>query len=162
MIMPRRLVNQKSPFTVRSKLLAGCALVVALLFLPDVVAQSHIMKRVVLFIAALAIFLGWFLLVRDGELKTTWRSVAALSASIYLVVSLPVFVFEMSQIKWLMRHPWHHWFSIYVRPWVHWGYAFIILSIIGSFLGRGRARTAFVTGSSLLFVLWAAMGTWVY
>jgi len=155
-------INQKSPFTVRPRFLAGCALVVALLLLPDVVAQSHILERVVLLFAALVIFLGWFLLVRDGEFKTTWRSVAALTASIYLVVSLPVFVFEMSQIKWLMLHPWHHWFSIYARPWVHWGNAFIILSIIGSFLGRSRARTAFVTGSILLLVLRAAMGTWVY
>ncbi|MFY9844393.1 MAG: hypothetical protein WAK23_14880 [Terriglobales bacterium] len=65
-------------------------------------------------------------------------------------------------MRWLMRHPWHQWLSMYVRPWVHWGYTFVFLSVICSFLGRGRARIAFVVGSVLLLMLRFAMGIWVY
>lgn len=147
---------------VRPKFLAGCVAVLMVLILPDAVAQSHVLKRVVLLLAALAILAGWLLLLKDGGPKTTWRAQIALVGSVYLVVSLPVFLFEMSQIKWLMRHPWHQWLSMYVRPWAHWGYTFVLLSVICSFLGRGRARIAFVTGSVLLLMLRFATGTWVY
>jgi hypothetical protein len=51
---------------------------------------------------------------------------------------------------------------MYSMPWVHWGYIFMFLSIIGSFLGRGRSRIAFVTGSVLLMALREATGTWVF
>ena len=110
----------------------------------------------------MAILSGWLLLLMDGGPKMTWRALLALIASVYLVVSLPVFLFEMSQIKWLMRHPWHHWLSLYVRPWVHWGYILVFLSVILSLLGRGKARIAFVAGSVLLMVLRFATGTWVF
>jgi len=154
--------DQKRLFRVRPKFLAGCAAVVAVLILPDAVAESHILKRVVLLLAALAILSGWLLLLKDRGPKTTWRALIALIASVYLVASLPVFLFEMSQVKWLMRHPWHYWLSMYVRPWVHWGYALVFLSVVCSFLGRGRARIAFVTGSVLLLVLRLATGTWAF
>jgi hypothetical protein len=155
-------VDQKRLFRVRPEFLAGCAAVVAVLILPDVVAQSQILKRVVLLLAALAILAGWFLLLKDRGPMTTWRALIALLASVYLVVSLPVFLFEMSQVKWFMRHPWHYLLSMYVRPWVHWGYIFVFLSVICSFLGRGRARIAFVIGSVLLMVLRLATGIWVF
>jgi hypothetical protein len=154
--------DQKHLFRVRPKFLAGCAAVVVVLILPDVVAQSSILKQVVLLLAAVAILSGWLLLLMDGGPKMTWRALIALIASVYLVASLPVFLFEMSQIKWLMRHPWHHWLSLYVRPWVHWGYILVFLSVILSFLGRGKARIAFVAGSVLLVVLRFATGTWVF
>jgi len=157
-----QVVDQKRLFRVRPKFLAGCAAVVAVLILPDAVAQSHILKRVVLLLAALAILTGWLLLLKDRRLKTTWRAVIALIASVYLVISLPVFLFEMSQIRWLMRHPWHDWLSMYVRPWVHWGYPLVFLSVICSFLGRGRARIAFVAGSVLLMVLRFATDPWAF
>jgi len=159
---PNQVVDQKRPFRVSPNFLAGCAAVVAVLILPDAVAQSHILKRVVLLLAALAILAGWLLLLKDRRPKTTWRGLIALIASVYLVASLPVFLFEMSQVKWLMRHPWHHWLSMYVRPWVHWGYIFVFLSVICSFLGRDRARIAFVTGSVLLMVLRFATGIWIF
>ncbi len=155
-------IDRKHLFRVRLKFLACCAAVVAVLILPDAVAQSHILKRVVLLLATLAIVAGWLLLLKGREQKTTWRAVIALIAAVYLVVSLPVFLFEMSQIKWLMRHPWHHWLSMYVRPWVHWGDTLVFLSVICSFFGRGRARIAFVTGSVLLMALKFATGIWVY
>ncbi len=146
---------------VRPVFLAGCAAIVAVLILPSTIAQSHILKSAVLLLAALAILGGWLLLLNDHAPKTTWRALIAVIASVYLVISLPVFLFEMSQIKWLMRHPWHHWLSMYVRPWVHWGYTLVFIGVILSFFGRGRARIAFVTGSVLLMVLRFAMGTWV-
>ncbi len=157
-----KVVDQRRSFRVRPEFLAGCAAVVAVLILPDVVAQSHVLKRVVLLLAALAILAGWLLLLKDRGPKTTWRTLIALIASVYLVASLPVFLFEMSQVKWLMRHPWHHWLSMYVRPWVHWGYTLVFLSVICSFLGRGRARIAFVTGSVLLMVLRFATDPWAF
>ena len=53
-----QVVDQKRLFRVRPKFLAGCAAVVAVLILPDAVAQSHVLKRVVLLLAALAILTG--------------------------------------------------------------------------------------------------------
>jgi hypothetical protein len=153
--------QRKRSFYVRPKFLAGCAAVVAVLILPDVVAQSFIMKRALLLLAALAIVAGWFLLLKDHGPRKTWRALIALVASVYLVASLPVFLFEISQVKWLMRHPWHYWLSIYVRPWVHWGYVLVSLSVVCSFLGQGRARIAFVAGSVFLMVLRLATGTWI-
>ena len=89
-------------------------------------------------------------------------SLIALAAAIYLVVSLPVFFFELSQIRWLMLHPMRSWISVYVRPWVHWGFTLIFFGIVGSFLARGRARIALVIGSVLLLDLRLAMGTFTY
>lgn len=157
-----QVIDQKRVSRIRPKFLAACVAVVVVLILPDAVAPSLVLKRLVLVLAALAILAGWLLLLKEARRKTTWRSLVALVASVYLVASLPVFLFEMSQVKWFMRHPWHYWLSIYVRPWVHWGYIFVFLSVICSFLGRGRARIAFVTGSVLLMVLRFAMGIWVF
>lgn len=157
----KQAVGQKRLFRIRPKFVAGCAAVIAALILPDAIARSHIAMRIVLLLAAAAILVGWFLLAKDWP-KITWRALIALGAAVCLIVSLPVYVFEMSQVRWLIRHPWHYWLSMYVRAWVHWGYIFIFLSVICSFFGRGRARIAFVTGSVLLMVLRFAMGTWVF
>jgi len=149
-------------FRVRPMFLAGCAAVLVVLILPDAVTHSHILQRVLLLLAALAILAGCLLLLNDQGPKPTWRATIALITAVYLVASLPVFFFELSQVKWFMRHPWHSWLSMYARPWVHWGYIFVYLSVICSFLGRGRTRIAFITGSVLLVVLWQATGTWVF
>jgi hypothetical protein len=55
-----------------------------------------------------------------------------------------------------------HWASLYVRPWVYWGFIFVYFSVAGSFLGRGRASIAFVLASVLLLILWKSMGRWMY
>jgi hypothetical protein len=157
-----QLVNQESWFRVRPKFLVGCAAAVVVLILPALIANSHTLEQVILVLAALAILAGWFLLINDPAPKTTWRSGIALITSVYLTASLPVFLFELSPWRWFMRHPWHSWFSMYAMPWVHWGYVFVFLSVICSFLGRGRARIAFVAGSVLLMVLRETMVTWIY
>jgi hypothetical protein len=157
-----QIVGQESWFRVRPRFLAGCAAVVFVLILPDLIAHSHILEQGVLASAALAILAGWFFLIRDPRPKTTWRTLIALLMSVYLVASLPVFLFELSPWRWFVRHPWHSWLSMYAMPWVHWGYIFVFLSVICSFLGRGRARIALVTGSVLLMVLREATGTWVF
>jgi len=113
-----------------------------------------------LVLAAFAILAGWVLLIKDPGPKT-WRAPIALIGSVYLLASLPVFFLELSPVRWLWRHPWNSWFAMYVGPWVHWGYILVYLSVICSFLGRGRARIAFVTGSVSLMVLREAMGTWI-
>ncbi|MFZ0300901.1 MAG: hypothetical protein WAM13_21310 [Candidatus Sulfotelmatobacter sp.] len=135
-----QLVGQESWLRLRPKFLSGCAAVVAVLILPDVIARFRILEGAALLSAALAILVGWFLLLKDSPPKRTWRSVIALITSVYLVASLPVFLFELSPWRWFVQHPWHSWFSMYSMPWVHWGYIFMFLSIIGSFLGRGRSR----------------------
>ena len=157
-----QVVGQEPWFRVRPKFLAACAAVIAVLILPDVIAHSYIIERAVLLFAALAILAGWFLLLKDPWPKANWRAVIMLLTSVYLVASLPVFLFELSPWRWFVRHPWHSRFSMYAMPWVHWGYIFVFLSVMCSFLGRGRARIAFVTGSVLLMALREAMGTWVY
>jgi len=149
-------------FRLRPKFVAICVAFIIILILPWEIKDSLLLQRGLLFLAATAIFVGWVLLLMDRPQRANWRTVAAVITSIYLVASLPVFVFEMSQMKWFMLHPWHWWFEIYARPWVHWGYVFVYLSVIGSFLGRGRSRVAFLTGALLLMVVWEAMGTWVF
>jgi len=56
------IVAEKNPFRVRPMFIAGCAVAVVVLILPDVVAKSHILKLTVLLLATLAIASGWFLL----------------------------------------------------------------------------------------------------
>jgi len=156
-----QVVDRESPLRIRPKFLAVCAAVVVVLILPDLIAHSHILARLVLLLATLAILTGWFLLLAGSDPKTNWRALIALITSIYLLISLPVFLFELSPWRWFVRHPWHSWFSMYAMPWVRWGYIFVFLSVICSFLGRGRARIAFVTGSVLLMSL-RATGNWVF
>lgn len=154
-------IDRKSLFRVRPIFLIACAAFLAVITLPGVVHGSHILKRVFLLLATLALLSGWFFLLRDREPNSTWRALIALITSVYLTVSVPVFLFEMSQIKWLMRHPMNRVFAIYVWPWVHWGVLLVLLGVVGSFFGRGRARIAFLVGSVSLMILWAATGTWV-
>jgi energy-converting hydrogenase Eha subunit A len=149
-------------FSLRPRFVAACAAFILILVLPWEIRNSLALQRGFLIAAAMAILVGWVLLLMDRPQRASWRTMAAAITSVYLVASLPVFVFEMSQDRWFMRHPWHWWFEIYARPWVHWGYIFVYLSVIGSFLGRGRSRVAFVTGALLLMVVWEAMGIWVY
>jgi hypothetical protein len=155
-------VGRETPFRVRPKFLAGCAAVVVVLILPNLIAHARILEQATLFLAGVAILTGWFLLLKDPWPKTTWRALITLITSVYLVASLPVFLFELSPWRWFVRHPWHSWFSMYSMPWVRWGYIFVFLSVICSFLGRGRARIALVTGSVLLMVLREAAGTWIH
>jgi hypothetical protein len=155
-------VGRESPFRIRPKFIAGCAAVVIVLILPGLIARSRILEQAILFLAGVAIFAGWFLLLKDPGPKTTWRALISLITSVYLAASLPVFLFELSPWRWFLRHPWHSWLSMYSIPWVHWGYILVFLSVICSFLGRGRSRIAFATGSVLLMMLREAMGTWVF
>jgi hypothetical protein len=159
------LVDRKNLFRVRPIFLIAFAAFLAVTTFSDIMHGSHILKRVFLLSATLALASGWFFLLRDHEPNSSWRASIALLTSIYLTVSLPVFLFEMSQFRWLARHPMHRVFSLYVWPWVHGGLDGLIpvfLGVVGSFFGRGRARTAFVVGSTLLLILWAATFTWVY
>jgi hypothetical protein len=97
-----QLVGQESWFRVRPKFLAGCAAVVVVLILPDVIARVRILEPVALLSAAFAILVGWVLLLKDSPPKRTWRSVITLIASAYMTVSLPVFLFELSPWRWFV------------------------------------------------------------
>jgi hypothetical protein len=138
--------------------LAGVAFLIVLL-LPSLIASWPVLQRGTLALAAVAVGSGWVLLVKDrSEPKSRWRAWISLATAAYLTASMPTVFFELSQWKWL-RHPAA---SIYVRPWVHWGYSLMLLGVLGSFCARGRARVALVIGSVVLLSLRASMGTWVF
>jgi len=140
----------------------ACAAFIVVLVLPDAIRGRHVIQRLVLLLASLAVLSGWFFLLKYREPNRTWRAVVAAVTSVYLTASLPVFLFELSQIRWLMHH---HMLSMYVRPWVHWGYQGylpVLWGVAGSFFGRSWARIAFLVGSILLLILRASMGTWVF
>jgi len=112
-------------------------------------------------LVSLAILSGWFLLLKYREPNSTWRAVVAAVASICLTASLPVFLYELSSIRWEIRY--YPLQSMYVRPWVHWGYQGyipLLWGVVGSFFGRGWARSAFVVGAILLLTLRNSLG-WI-
>jgi hypothetical protein len=157
-------LDRSNLFRVRPNFVLGCVVVLLVFFLPDAIRGRHGVQKALLLLASFSIASGWFCLLRHRETNSTWRSLVALATSVYLTASLPVFLFELSQIKWLLRHSLHHMFGMYVWPWVHWGYQGylpILLGVVGSFAGRGRARVAFVVGSVLLLILRESMGTWI-
>ena len=109
--------------------------------------------------AAIAIAAGWVFLFTQSERSSSWRAVIAFAISLYLTLSLPAYLLELSPLRWFMEHPA---VTVYAKPWVQWGWMLILTGVVGSFFGSGRARVAFVVGSVLLLVPWAGMGTWVY
>jgi hypothetical protein len=155
-------IDRKNSFRVRPIFLLAFAAFLAVITLPDVVRGGHTLKRVFLLLATVALASGWFFLLNDRDPNSAWRRFVALTTSVYLTMSVPAFLFEMSQIRWLIRHPMHRVFSIYVWPWARWGFLLVFLGVVGSFLGCGRARVAFILASVLLTILWAATGTWAY
>ncbi|HTA23392.1 MAG TPA: hypothetical protein VK763_07650 [Terriglobales bacterium] len=154
----------RSNLRVRPNFVFACVVFLLVFFLPDIISGKHGLQKILLLLASVSIAVGWFFLLKPREPNSKLRALVALASSVYLTASLPAFLFELSQIKWLMRHPLHHTFEMYVWPWVHWGYhgyVPVLLGVAGSFAGRGRARTAFVVGSILLLILRESMGTWV-
>jgi hypothetical protein len=148
-----------SPFRVRPIFLLGCGVSLAVVILPEAFSGDRFLQLVLLGVATITVILGWLLLLIYPERNESWRSVISLITFLYLTLSIPVFLFESSQIKWIARH---HSVSVYVRPWVHWGHILVLGSIVGSFFGRGRARIAFVVGATLLAIIRLSMGVWVY
>ncbi len=158
-------VDRKKLFHVRPLFLLGCVAFLVVLILPDAIRGRDGVRHSLLLFATLAIVMGWFFLMKYHEPNTKWRALVALLTSIYVTASVPVFLFELSPTRWLVRHPHHYTFEMYSWPWVHGGYQGFVplfLGVVGCFFGSGRARVAFVTGGILLLVLRASMGTWVY
>jgi hypothetical protein len=152
-------VDRGGNLRVRLAVLIGCGILLAVVTLPMVFAHRYYAQMGLLFVSSICIISGWLLLVSYRELDTSLRGRLSLFTSLYLTASVPGFLIEFSPITWFMHA---HWASLYVRPWVHWGFIFVYLSIAGSFLGRGRARVAFVLASVLLTILWESMGRWIY
>jgi hypothetical protein len=159
-------VDRRKPFQVSPSLLLGCCVALLVFLLPDAIRGRHGLQRLTLLLAALAVAAGWVLLIRYPRPSNKRRTLVALAAAVGATASLPVFLFEMSQTKWLMRHPQHHLFSMYVWPGRGQsgfnGYVPVLLILAGCFSGRGPARVAFIAGCILLLILRASMGTWVY
>ena len=152
-------VRRRGHFQLRPAVLVGCTLLFAVAVLPIIFSHKYYAQLGLLLAACVCVVLGWFFLVRDRQWDAKWRGWIALVTSVYLTLSIPGFLIEFSSINWLMHA---HWASIYVRPWVHWGFIYVYLSVAGSFLGRGRTRIAFVLASVLLMVLWESMAPWIY
>jgi len=154
--------HRLSRLRVRPKFLLACAIVLIVVFLPEAISGRRLLRQTFLLAAAVAIILGWFFFLKNSKPSSGWRAFIAVVTSVYLTASLPVFLFESAQIKWLMGHPLR---EQYVHLWVHdgsQGFLQTLLAVVGSFFGTGRARVAFVTGSILLLILRLSMGTWVY
>ena len=146
-------------FRVRPAVLIGCGLLLAAGVVPFAFTHRYYAQICLLLVATICVILGWVAFLRYRERDATWQGWIALLTSAYLTASLPAFFIEFSPIMWLMHA---RWASLYVRPWVHWGFIFVYLSVLGSFLGRGRSRAAFVLASVLLMVLWESMDHWIY
>jgi hypothetical protein len=144
---------------VRPEILIGCALVFSAVIFPGLFSHHYYAQMGLLLVSSVCVISGWFVLVICREFDATFRGWVALFTSVYLTASIPAFFIEFSPITWFMHA---HWASLYVRPWVHWGFIYVYLSVLGSFLGRGRARIVFVLASVLLLVLWGSMGPWIY
>jgi hypothetical protein len=110
---------------VRPAVLIGCALLFAVVVLPIFFSHRYYAQMCLLMAACLCVISGWFVLVIYRELDTTWRGRVALFTSVYLTASIPGFFIEFSRITWFMHA---HWASLYVRPWVHWGFIYIYLT----------------------------------
>ncbi len=126
---------------------------------------NHALKRLFLSLAALALALGWFFLIKDWRSICPWRAWVALITTIYATISLPVFLFEMNQIYWLALNPMHRRFSAYVSPWVHSsgnGLLLVFLGLVGSFYARGRSRIALIIANTFLLVLRFWTIRWVF
>jgi hypothetical protein len=150
--------NRTALLSVRPAFILACIGFSTVLILPSVIAGRPILQRATLVIATIAIGSGWVLLLKHPEPNNTWRTGIALLTAAYLTASIPSVFFELSQWKWL-RHPAA---SLYVRPWVHWGYTLMCLGILGSFCARGRSRMVLVVGSVIIIALRGSMGTWVF
>jgi len=140
-------------YQVRPRFLAGCAAVLFILILPDAIKSAHL-QRPVLLLGSLAIVLGWFLW-KPRESIPMGRSVIALAASLYVTLFAPV-VFLM----FFLHQPWRYHALLVLRyapSWHDWSLVLACLCVAGSFFGRGRARIAFVVGSTLLLVLQLSM-----
>lgn len=145
---------------VRPLLLLTCSAAILVILLPGEVRGHRTAQWLILIFANSAILLGWFFYLTDREWNSKWRKFVALATGLYLIASIPAFFFEFSPVKWFMRN--HQWSSLYVRPWVHWGFVLVYLGCVGSFFGRGRGRIAFAVASVLLIILWESMARWIF
>ncbi len=148
-----------SRWRVRRGFLLGCGAVLIALILPAVLLHSRTLQRTFLLFAGVAILVGWAFVLLEKP-KVDWRAATALIASFYLVVSLPIFCFELFPRKWFLSVPHYHWVSIYAEPWAHWGHILSTSAVVCSLFGRGRARIAFVTGAALMWAIWESIQIW--
>lgn len=150
--------NRKTMLRVRPTFVLACVGVLTALILPGVIAGRPVLQRAMLVLATITVGLGWVSLLSDPKPNLRWRSWISLVTAAYLTASVPAFFFELSPLRWFLRHP--GW-AVYVGPWVHYGYALMCLGILGSFCAQSRARVALLVGSIALVSLRASMGTWI-
>jgi len=152
--------NHTKPFRARTGfvlLLVGLLMVI---IVPELIHDRRFAQYLVLASASVAIASGWLFLIKYPEPNSRWRAWIALLTSIYLTASIPVYLFELSPIKWFWNY--HPVCSMYAMPWVRLGSIPIFLAVAFCVLGRGRARIAFLVGSFLLVILWAGTSPWLY
>lgn len=149
----------KQLFRVRPNFILACIAVLAVLGAPGAIRGSLPTQRLVLLFAGVSIASGWFFRFRDRTPNGTWRASIALVTSIYLTTSIPAYCLAFfASVWWVFQH---HTFWIFLGPWATWGHVLAYFGVAGSFFGRGRARIAFVVGSTLLMVLMESTGKWI-
>jgi len=146
-------------FQVRLSFLFVCALVVLSIGpLPYLVRGRLLAQGAVLLLAAIPAAFGWFFVLNDTAPSGRLRTWAVLITAAYLTISLPAYFVELfTTIGFCIHHPA---LLVFMKPWVRWGYV-IYIGFIASFLGRGRARVAWVRCSTSLMILWESTGTWL-
>jgi hypothetical protein len=154
------IIDRGRFFLVRPLFLLTCFGFLLMFLLPDAIRGNRTGHWLLFIFGSLAVILGWCFYFGDPEKTSKWREFVSLLTALYLTASIPVYFFEFSPVKWFMRG--HSWPSLYVRPWVHWGFIFVFLGVVGSLFGSGRARIAFTTSSILLALLWESMARWIF
>lgn len=159
---PNQERQRNNRLVVRPHFLLACAAVFLILILPSVGWHKPLVQGLYVLIASLAILSAWYFLLtpRDGAGRA--RTMITLATSLYLTASIPIFVYQFSGIRWRLQHPLpDSLISMYVRPWVHWGFLLLALGLAASFFAQGRERIALLTASVFLLALRASMGTWI-
>ena len=142
----------------RPVVVMACAVLLAIGAGPFAFSHRYHAQLGLLVSATLCVVFGWMAFFRYREGESSLRGRIALITSVYLTLSLPAFFIEFSPLLWFVHA---HWARIYVRPWIHWGFVPIYLSVACAFFGRGRSRVAFILASTLLAVLWESMSRWI-
>jgi hypothetical protein len=158
MSLARLDLSRKGLFHVRPALVLVCIGLLVAIFIPDAIAGKYVPQVVILALASVIMGWGWFSLVRDSRENAKWRVLLSMLGATYLTATILATFFELSPWKWLM----HSSVSMYVRPWVHWGYSLMFFGIVGSLCARGQARIALLVVGVALLVLRASTGTWIF
>ena len=153
----RNLENKRNE--VRPALILTVIAILSIVIFPGAIAGKPRLQSAGIMLAALVVAFDWYFLLKDRSYEKSWRFTITLATGIYITASVPTFLFELYQVKWIGQH---HVISLYVRPWVYGGYSLVLGTVIGAMCGRGKVRVAGLVATTILAIIRLSMGTWVY